>query len=119
MCNFLANKAFLDSSDKLARLINNLHRKQGFWDKAPSMKELAIKIAHAHSELSEAYECARLGGKKPDKNILDYTGLEVQLADVMGILLDLQAAYNLRITEALLHKMDFNKTREYLHGKEF
>ena len=116
---FVPDENFIATCRMVGFKIHELHKKQGFWDREQTMKEVALKIAHMHSELSEAYECARHGGKRPDKNILGYTGLEVQLADVLGILLDLMFAHDLRIPEALLHKMEFNKTRKYLHGKEF
>jgi NTP pyrophosphatase (non-canonical NTP hydrolase) len=117
--DFIPDDGFVAVCQMVGFKIHELHKRQGFWDREQNMKEVALKIAHMHSELSEAYECARHGGKRPDKNILNYTGLEVQLADVLGILLDLTIAHGLRIPEALLHKMEFNKTREYLHGKEF
>ena len=72
----------------------------------------------AHSELSEALECMRMGNP-PDKNISELSGVEVQLSDVLGILMDMEIGYGFEISRALLKKMEFNKTRNYLHGKKF
>lgn len=102
---------------KVAEKVHHLMALQGFW-KDGKKRNVCNPIALAHSELSEALECFRLGNP-PDKNISEMSGGEVQLSDVLGILMDMEVGYGLNISGALSKKMQFNKTRGYLHGKEF
>jgi hypothetical protein len=44
------------------------------------------------------------------------SGVEVQLSDVLGILMDMEIGYGWKISEALLKKMAFNKSRGHMHG---
>jgi len=97
---------------KSAEKVHHLAAMQGLW---PDNRHVAIPIALAHSELSEALECFRMGNP-PDKNIGEFTGAEVQLSDVLGILMDMEIGYDLKISEALSKKMEFNKTRGHMHG---
>jgi NTP pyrophosphatase (non-canonical NTP hydrolase) len=113
---FKPDREWLTSYRRVAEQVHAISEPQGFWPDGPKT-DIAYKIAHLMSELGEAYECARTGGA--DKNIPDMTGVEVQLADVLGILMDMEVAMGLKISEALLRKMEFNKTREFLHGKKF
>lgn len=106
---------FLQEYRKVAEKVHEIAEEQGFAYKSRNIAEV---IAHAHSELSEAFECLRLHDEA-DKDIKDMTGVEVQLADVLGILMGMEISYGLKISEALLKKMEFNKTRGYLHGKKF
>ena len=113
---FSGDDHFIYYFDCVAKKVNALMTEQGFNQDG---KKVADKIAHAHSELSEAFECSRAGDPN-DKDVKGFSGLEVQLADVLGILMDMQVEYGLRIGSALLAKMDFNNEhRGYLHGKEF
>ncbi len=114
---FSGDEHFIYHFDKVAKKVNTLMKEQGFNRREDN--ELVGKITHAHSELSEAFEGARSGDPE-DKDIKGFSSVEVQLADVLGVLMDIQAEYGLRIGSALLAKMDFNNTqRGYLHGREF
>jgi cytidyltransferase-like protein len=115
--NGYTDKEFLLGFNTVAERVHRLAKKQGFWDKG-NKRDICEPIAFAHSELSEALECSRFGDP-PDKNIKEFSGLEVQLSDCLGILMDMEIGYGLRISEALGHKMKFNETRGYRHGKEF
>jgi NTP pyrophosphatase (non-canonical NTP hydrolase) len=68
-----------------------------------------------HSELSEALEALR-HDNPPDDKIPNFSGLEAELADVIIRIMDFSAHYNLAIAEAILAKIEFNKTREFKHG---
>ncbi len=108
---------FLRFYKAVAEKVHDIAAQQGFW-RDGKKRNIAEVIAHAHSELSEAFECLRLQDEQ-DKDIRDMSGAEVQLADVLGILMDMEIGYGFKISEALLKKMEFNKTRGYLHGKRF
>ena len=76
-------------------------------------------IALIHSELSEALEAMR-HGNPPDEHIPEYGSLEVELADAVIRIMDFGQARRLRVAEAILAKMEYNKTRPHKHGnKEF
>jgi cytidyltransferase-like protein len=109
---------FVESYKKTAEKVHHLAASQGFWRKGAD-RHVCEPIALAHSELSEALECFRMGNP-PDKNINDMSGAEVQLSDVLGILMDMEVGYGLEISTALAKKMEFNKTRGHMHGgKQF
>lgn len=117
MVPFEPDRGYLEGYRRVAEKVHEISARQGLWPDGPKT-DFSNKIVHAHSELSEAWECMR-EGNGPDKNIQDMKGVEVQLADVLGILMDMEVAYGLHISEALLRKIEFNKGRGHLHGKEF
>jgi len=100
-------KVFLQEYRRIASAVHAVAVDRGLW---PDGRTISNVIAHAHSELSEAWECTR-HGNPPDKNISDMSGLEVQLSDVLGILMDAEVALGLNISGALAKKMKFNETR--------
>ena len=114
---FYSDEEFLNGYLRVAEKVHQLMGEQGFW-RDGKQRNKGEMLAHAHSELSEAFECMRMGNP-PDKNIHDMSGAEVQLSDVLGILMDFEMGFGFKIAEALLKKMEFNKSRGYLHGKEF
>lgn len=96
----------------ISNQIHSLMKEHGMWDNEP---HIACKIAHLQSEASEAFECARYG-KTPDKNIGHMSGIEVQLSDALGLLMDMSVVYTLDIPTALMNKMAYNETRGWRHG---
>jgi NTP pyrophosphatase (non-canonical NTP hydrolase) len=77
------------------------------------------------TELAEVAEALRTANKHPDDLsyaqsavIPEFTQEEEELADALIRLLDYAGTYRLRLAEATLAKMAYNKTREPMHGKK-
>ena len=69
------------------------------------------------SEVSEACE----GDRKDlrDDKIPQFTMEEAEIADVIIRIFDYAAGCDLRVAEAIVHKMRYNLKRPYKHGKSF
>lgn len=84
---------------------------KGWWDKDRNDGEL---IALMHSELSEALEGLRKD--LPDDHLPQFKMVEAELADTVIRILDMSAARGYRLAEAIIAKMEYNKTRPHKHG---
>ena len=72
-------------------------------------------IALMHSELSEALEADRKD--LMDDKLTHRKGLEVELADAVIRIMDFSQGKDLDVDGAVLEKLNYNKTRPYLHGE--
>lgn len=74
----------------------------------------AVRIALAHSELSEVLE----GIRKPhqDEHCPGFTSEEVEYADTVIRILEYAEHRKLRLFEAIMAKHDFNCSRSFMHG---
>jgi hypothetical protein len=113
---FYPDPDFVLAWSRVAAKVHDLSERQGLWSKqGRSYGRLVTMIALCHSELSEALECMRVGDP-PDKNVSEMSGVEVQLSDALGILMDISAGFGFDLAGALLKKMEFNKGRGDMHG---
>jgi hypothetical protein len=97
-------------------------RAKGFWEdrdkilgtpQGAALVEIA-SLGLATMEIGEAMA----GARKPqqDSHLPHYMSLEVEIADAIIYLLDLAAARNLRVVDAMLAKADYNRNRSRMHG---
>lgn len=105
-------RTFITAFNDVARDVHQTAVDKGWWDGPRNDGEI---IALMHSELSEALEALR-HGNPPDKHVPEFTGVETELADVIIRILDMAPSRNWRIGEAVIAKIEFNKTRERKHG---
>ena len=87
----------------------------GWWDES---REDGTLIALIMSEAAEALEALRKGNG-PDEHCPQFSGAEVELADVVIRIMDMAEARGWDVAGAIVAKHEFNKTRPYKHGKEF
>ena len=77
----------------------------------PALFWVSAAIALMHSELSEALEAMRIHA--------DREAVAEELADCCIRIFDYCGARDIDLENALLKKIEFNKTRPYRHGKKF
>jgi len=94
-------KHFIEVSHSIAK-------EKGWWDEPRHDGEL---IALMHSELSEALEAMRNHGSQDD--------IAEELADCCIRIFDYCGAREIDLENALVKKIEYNKTRPYRHGKKF
>lgn len=98
---------------------------KGFYDHKRGFAERCMLIV---SEVSEAVEADRIDNwageyETVDDMIDDFMeikdSVQVELADVFIRLFDLCGSYDIDIEKFILAKMEYNSTREKLHGKRY
>ena len=123
--------------NKLAREINDVNKSKGFWDNMKYSIELtkdqvrfiglykhikdafiAQKLVLIHTEISEAVEATRLDGYEKDGyGLFEKDSFADELADSIIIILDLCGELDIDIQKQIDWKLEKNKQREFMHGK--
>jgi NTP pyrophosphatase (non-canonical NTP hydrolase) len=112
--NTNTNTTFIETFNTISDNVHETAKEKGWWETDRNDGEL---IALIHSELSEALEALR-NNNPPDDKIPEFSGAEAELADVIIRIMDFTAARKYRIAEALVAKIEMNKTRSYKHGNK-
>ena len=116
---YQANKAkgFWKYREETPQLIRNFFPEEIAEEFAIAVEKAynAQAIALMHSELSEALEADRKD--LMDDKLTHRKGLEVELADAVIRIMDFSQGKNLDVDGAIAEKLNYNKTRPYLHGE--
>jgi len=75
-------------------------------------------MALIHAEISEALEALRDGNPSSSK-IIEFSSLEEELADAVIRIMDYSFGKDLDVVGAIIAKIEYNQSREYMHGKSF
>lgn len=103
--------------NELAKECHEISKSKGFYESQP---DLMTQLVLVHSEVSEAVEAERIGDSRmrlDEKGKPE--GVPSELADVIIRVLDICGNRGIDISAAVKAKLDYNRTREYKHGKRF
>lgn len=89
-----------------------IHKTLAWFDNITEQAE----ISRMHSELSEWVEGIR-HNDPPDQHLPHLTSAEVEAADCIIRILDTCAKRGYKIGQAIVDKIEYNKSRPYKHGK--
>ena len=102
--------------NKKCKEIYTIAVNHGFWKDTERNDGEAMALIH--SEISEALEAMRHDNPTSNK-IMDFTKVEEELADAVIRIMDYAFGKDLDIAGAILAKIEYNKDREFMHGKTF
>lgn len=120
--------SFNEALDRLASDIYEINERKGFWDEPYSDdNELTVpaKLALIVDEVSEALQVHRDTYDDADEDpVSGMTPMQEddfaeELADILIRTLDLAAAYDLDIGDAVVYKIDKNRNRPHKHNKRY
>jgi NTP pyrophosphatase (non-canonical NTP hydrolase) len=106
---------FIKEWNRVAKKVYKNAVNHGFWKEEPNDGE---RMALIHAEISEALEALREGNPSSSK-IMEFSNLEEELADAVIRIMDYAFGKDLDIAGAILAKMEYNESREFMHGKTF
>ena len=115
MSKITLNDTFPDYFQLMSKYVHANAVEHGWWEEP---REDGTLIALIMSEAAEALEALRKANG-PDEHCPQFSGAEVELADVIIRIMDMAEARGWNVAGAIVAKHEFNKGRPYKHGKEF
>lgn len=88
---------------------------KGWWDRPREQGTILMNIV---VELAECFD-ALAHGNQDDKHLPEIKAATVELADTIIRIMDFAAFHDWDVASAIVAKAEFNRGREYRHGKEF
>jgi NTP pyrophosphatase (non-canonical NTP hydrolase) len=118
--NTFPNRTFLVAFNTMAAEHHAVMVSKGFWDisDAETTTMDTVRLMLMVTELAEACEAIR-HGNPPDDKVPEFSGLEAELADCVLRIMDMAQGRGLRVAEAIVAKLEYNKSRPDKHGKTF
>jgi hypothetical protein len=94
---------------------------KGWWDNDnglfdPDCRNMGEIVSNFHAEVSEFWESYRKPEREMSTQCEGFYNDEIELADLMIRVMDLAAAKDYRLAQAIVAKMEYNRTRPYRHG---
>ena len=117
MFDWISNRFFkkVTPFEELIDESYQIAKDQGFWDEA---QHPTFHVAKLHVEVSEIMEAFREGN--PRSEIFpEHTEAEIELADVIIYAMSFAKGFDFDLIGAITVKMEYNKTRPRMNGKEF
>lgn len=118
----------METIDQIADQVHANAIEHGFHDfKEPIESFIANQCNNIHAEVSELWDAFRAGKEfepcdKAEKmqklGLMSLTCAEEELADIIIRALDVSRRLDIDIAEAIKAKHEYNKTREFKHGKK-
>lgn len=130
----MMNKELLLNSNQQAEIIQLMHiisadihltsKAKGFWDwyyahmddPEAVNRYILSALMLSVTELAELAEGVRHDNPS-DQHLPEFSSAEVEAADAIIRILDMSNALKWRTPEALIAKLEYNKSRPYKHGK--
>lgn len=109
----------------MKQLIDRIHKQaieKGFYEDVNQkyfISHQLLEITKEVAEASEAHKNGKIGLDKIELTAENKDFLEFELADVVIRCMDLSAHLGFDLEAVINAKLDFNKTRPKLHGKEY
>jgi NTP pyrophosphatase (non-canonical NTP hydrolase) len=105
---------FVESFNAIAEVMAEDSAKQGFNEHYDNPLYIPTKIMLVVTELAEGIEGHRKGEK--DQHLPKYESLTVEMADAVIRLMTLAGEGRIPLAQAIIDKMQFNRTRPFKHG---
>jgi NTP pyrophosphatase (non-canonical NTP hydrolase) len=96
---------------KLVEICYANAKEKGFWD---ASQNIAEKIMLVVTELAEGVEAYRHGKVSSSKD-----SLAEELSDAIIRICDIAGYLKIDLEKEILDKIEYNRSRPYLHGKKF
>lgn len=99
---------------RISRLVDICYsnaKEKGFWDASQNIPEKIMLVVTELAEGVEAYRHGQVSGSKDS--------LAEELSDAIIRICDIAGYLKIDLEKEILAKIEYNRSRPYLHGKKF